>query len=458
MAFVPVYGFETTLTAQTAAGAGQLEIDFSVAQNLAITLGGNYTYMALSDGLHYEIVLVNSVNAPYLLVTRAQSGTGTYAFPAGTCLRFIWNVEGITAITSTNALTFTGTGAVQITQTGPHSWTFNVPVPTIIGTSPIEVLGAYPSWDIASTAPTGCCCSGSSSSSSSGNITITGAGIVNVSGSYPNFVIGASGVNLIAGSGISITGTYPTYTISTTISLSTVVQSISGSSKILLSGPATNPTISLATTGVGSGTYNGITYDAYGTITAVNPSYVPVTNIVSTTPALQAIGAAGTYSLSISYATQTQPGLVQLAPPTVAGSNNSSDNTSAVTPAGINAILTTLNAGTVSASSNYAGGSPGIYTNALSSSVLVNLTGTQKALITAAVTINDATNPIPAWGFAVFNGATLLQALPPISSAQQVITFQLVAPFSGNLSLSTTALAASSTVVGQSISAVIVPS
>jgi hypothetical protein len=456
MAFVPVYGFETTLTAQTAAGAGQLQIDFSVAQSLATTLGGNYTYMALSDGLHYEIVLVNSVNAPNLVVTRGQSGTGTYAFPAGTCVRFVWTVEGITAITSTNTLTFNGTGAVQVTQTGPHSWTFNVPVPTIIGTSPIEVLGAYPSWDIASTAPTGCCCSGGGGGS--GTITITGAGIVTVSGGYPNFVVGASGVNLIAGSGITITGAYPTYTISATGTGGPGVQSISGSSKILLSGPATNPTISLATTGVGSGTYNGITYDAYGTITAVNTSYVPVTSIVSTTPALHAIGAAGIYSLSISYATQTQPGLVQLAPPTAAGSNNSSDNTSAVTPAGINAILTTLSTGTISASSNYAGGSPGIYTHALSSSVFVSLTGTQKALITAAVTISDTTTTIPPWGFAVFNGPTLLQALPSIRSAQQFITFQLVAPFSGNLSLSTTNLAATSTVVGQAISAVIVPS
>jgi hypothetical protein len=49
MAFKAIYGLNVSLTAATAANAGQLRIDNSAATSLATALGADFTYAALSN-------------------------------------------------------------------------------------------------------------------------------------------------------------------------------------------------------------------------------------------------------------------------------------------------------------------------------------------------------------------------------------------------------------------------
>lgn len=470
MAFVPLYGVEINTTAPTAAGAGQIQIDPNVAQQLVLQLGGNYTYASISDGVNYEIIRIDSVNPPNLIVTRGQDGTTTSAFPQGACIRYVWTAEGIAAVAGSSGVVLTGNGALVATQTGPNAWTLNVLTPVITGSSPIEVLGAYPAWEIATAQVSGNCCCGSGSSGGGGTpITITGSGIVTVTGTSPSFNVGAAGVNLIGGAGISVVGSYPTFTISATGGGGgTGVQSITGSAKILLSGTPQNPTISLATTGVGAGTFNGITYDAYGTITAVNLTYVPLTSLITTTPAFHISLGSGPsqLALNVDNATTTEAGLVQLAPATNTGSNNTTDSTSAVTPAGINAVLAAYVPPTppptsvpVRASSNYTADPVGNYTNTLSSNITFLLSATQSALITATASASDsATASPPQWGLGVFQGATLVQGIRAIYTGDHTIQFVLNGPLgSTNLSLRTTTLNGTTSVISQSITAILTP-
>jgi hypothetical protein len=159
MAFTPTYGFIATLTAQVSSGAGLLPVDPAVASAFAITLGSNYTYASLSDGVNFEIVRINSVSGSNLVVVRGQDGTTASAFPSGACLRFIWNVEGIAAVVGAlPAVTITGSGAAVVTNPSANTWNVSVPVPTITGVAPnITVTGAYPTWQISVTIPPGCC-------------------------------------------------------------------------------------------------------------------------------------------------------------------------------------------------------------------------------------------------------------------------------------------------------------
>lgn len=463
MAFVALYGFETSITAPTAANAGLIQIDNNVASMLALTLGaGNYSYAALSDGLNYEIVKITSITAPFLSVTRAQDGTTSSAFPIGSCIRFIWNQEGIAAIASGTPLNLVGTGITTATFTGPNTWTINTPVPVINGTLPIEVLGSYPLWDVEFAATNSGCCCNCSGSGTGGNVTLTGTGAAFVTGVSPVYNIDVPIPVLIGTGTVTVTGTYPNYTINGTGGGGSGVNSVTGSAKILIGGTMINPVVQLLPTGVSAGYYNGITLDSYGTVTTINPLYIPLVNVISTTPDPLTVNIIGdVVELAVNSATQTTEGVVKLAAPTSAGSNNTTDFTSAVTPGGINAVLAAAlpNPTVFQSSTSYTPAPSASYTNPLAGTTITfTLTGTQTALVTATASATDsATTSPPSFGLAVFQSVALVQGIQAIYTGNHILQFVLTAPFSGSLSLKTTALTGTTSIVSQSLTAVVLP-
>lgn len=463
MAFLAIPGFNAALTAAVSSGTGLFPIDPSVAATFAAQLGGSYTYASISDGVNFEIVQITSVSGADLVVVRAQDGTAASSFPTGSCIRYVWTVEGIAATAAGGSLVLTGTGAATATQTGPNAWTLDVQVPVITASLPIEVMGAYPAWEISFQGTYGaCCCGGGSGGGSGGTITsITGSGLATVTGGTgPIANIGVLAPNFIAGTNMtSITGTWPNITFNATGGGGGgTVASVTGSTKILISGSGTNPVVNLVTTGIGgSSPYNGLTFDNWGCITAVNSSYVPITVVASTNPGVLVTTVGSTATFFIGNATTSQRGLALLAATTAVASANASDSTSAVTPAGLNAVLATL--ATPIAFSSYASASSGSYTNTLGTINVPAVAAGINVVITAAVSVTDSASVSPpTWGLAVFGGASLVQGVQAIYTGTHYLRFVVSGPLGATTySLKTTALNGTTTVVAQEIDAMVLP-
>jgi hypothetical protein len=514
MSFVSIPGFNTALVGAVSSGAGLLPIDPSVAAIFAAQLGGNYTYASLSDGVNYEIVRINSVSSANLAVTRAQDGTTASAFPSGACIRYVWTTEGIIAIAAGGSLILTGTGAVTATQTGPNAWTVSVPVPTITATLPIEAMGAFPAWSIDFQGAYGACCCGSGSGGGSGGTitTITGSGLATITApTGPTTNIGVPAPNFIAGTNMtSITGTWPNITFNAASGGggSGTVGVVLGSSKITISGtPAVSPVVNLNTNFSAGATYNGVTFDAWGTITAVDGTFLVATLISTTTPCVTLSASGNTttgahWTINLNDATTSVKGIAKLAAATNAGSNTSGDATSIVTPAGVAAVLAAVlvpattsvpgisklapatDVGSVDPSNTtdnvspaglnaalatlaapiiagtYTSASSGSYTNTLASTITVPaIAAGIKTIITAAVSVTDSGSVSPpTWGLAVFAGASLAQGVQSIYTGTHFIRFVVTGPQASTVyTLKTTALNGTTTVVAQEIDATVLP-
>jgi len=429
MAFKAIYGLNVSLTAATAANAGQLKIDNSAATSLATALGADFTYAALSDGVNYEIVRIDSVTAPFLSVTRAFEGTTSSAFPIGACLRFVWIADGITAVAGGVTFTVTGSGVAVVTSTGTNSWNVDVPITTLTGDTPIEILGTFPDFEIATNATFGGCCCGGGGGGSGGTITeITASGIASVTGGTgPTANIDVPTLNLIAGANVTITGAYPNFTIAASGGGGGGgVASVTGSTKILISGSLSNPVVNLIVSGVGAGTYNGVTYDAYGCATFTNPSYVPVTNITSLSPEIT-VGSAGPGFPTLTF-TPGSGGTVYVDSQSVFDTTGGASYTTAI---------------------------PGIAVT------LPILTSAQKAVVTALATVYDTSTPTapPAWGLGVFDASGLVNGTTTMPTCTHIVKYIVPGPTGASQSLfmKTTALSGTMSAITKSITVEVYP-
>jgi hypothetical protein len=475
MAFLSIPGFNTFSTGAISSGSGLLPIDSNVAAAFAVQLGANYTFASISDGINYEIIKIDGVSGANLVIERAQDGTTASAFPIGSCIRYVWTTEGISAVAAGGSLVLTGTGVVTATQTGPNAWTISVEMPTIDATLPIEVMGGWPAWEVAFQGNYGACCCGSGGGGSGGTITeITGSGLVTVAGGTgPTVNIDVAVLNLIAGTNVTITGTYPNFTINASGGGggSGTVTSVSGAGKITISGsPTVNPTVNLNANFSAGAIYNGVTFDKWGTITAIDSVFQPV-NLITTTTTCVLIGIAGTppsgahATINLASATTSDAGIAKLAIPDAAHSRDSSDATSIVTPKGLDAVLNAYvppapTPVTQVSSSTFTADAPSSYTNGLSSSILVPvLAAGQVAIINAAASVTDTsvTSP-PLWGLGVFVGSSLVQGVKAIYTGTHFMRFIVTGPQAPTTyTLKTSALSGTMSVVAQELDATILP-
>lgn len=92
MSYAWLNGYKTKLSERLGKDAGLLPIED--AKSLAAKLGGDHTYLVLSDGTGTEIVKVTTFGNE-IKIERAQGGTEAMSFPPGTCVKWEATKMGI---------------------------------------------------------------------------------------------------------------------------------------------------------------------------------------------------------------------------------------------------------------------------------------------------------------------------------------------------------------------------
>lgn len=348
--FVSLLGFSSTLESNLTAIATSMALPPAHAAHIDSVLGGSgWTYLALSDGTNLEMVKVVSVTGSNVDIIRGFDGTSAEAFPAGTCVRFVWGTTAIQDLVADGSFNveITGTGLATVTETGTNEFEVHVPELNIEAGPGVNVLGAYPNFEISLVNADGNCC-GCSSTGGGGEVTLTGSGVVTVSAISGGYNIDVDQPTFTSATPATLTigGTWPNYTFAVSVSGgSGTVTSVTGGAGILISGtPSIAPTVSLLATGVVAGTYGGMTLNAYGQATALAAGFSPVSTITSASAGLTSAVGPGAMerTLTLNAATTGQRGGVQLAAATAVDSTNPADSTSAVVPAGLAAALAAI--------------------------------------------------------------------------------------------------------------------
>lgn len=361
-------GFKAVLTASISSASTYLMVSpdaVSFMQSKGIN-GTNYTQIEIYDGVNSEIVdVVNTVSTNALQVTRSSSPKD---FPAGSELTFIWTDEGIleTAdVTASVSLTPNIVGAVT---GGPNNFNINFPIYNV--DSSLSLSGTYPNFTLSineAALPDISAVSSVTGTSDFSIVNPTGNVSISLSNIFPTvsggnfFGNGLGSAGLISGIRVSNTGrllevtahslpngsfTNANITVSggiiTSISSGTAseapsggITSVNAGTGLVVTGvPTVNPTFSISNTGVTSGLYEGVQINAQGQIVAVPSNFAPISSIVSSTTGVTiASGGTGIKSINISPASDSSPGLIEIADNTEA--TNSSINTRAITPASL---------------------------------------------------------------------------------------------------------------------------
>jgi hypothetical protein len=124
-------------------------------------------------------------------------------------------------------------------------------------------------------------------------------------------------VAIASGTGISVTGTYPSFTVTNTLpSLGGTVTSVSGTAGRITSTGGTTPVIDLASGVATAGTTGSstlipvVTIDTYGRVTGITTAANPqgtVTSVTGTSPVVSSGGATPAISLAASYGDTQNP-------------------------------------------------------------------------------------------------------------------------------------------------------
>lgn len=449
--FIPVQLFQTTLTALLTNVATTMKIPAAAASTLGTALGsGNYTIFSITNGVASEIIQCTGVSGTTATIIRGTEGSTAQTFATGSTVRFVWTTIGIQETSSggTAGITIAGTHATAVTG-GPFSFAVDTPFTTLAAGTGISVTGSYPAFTITNTSPGG------------GSATIvTGSGtavVTTISGGY-NVDVPSGG--LTAGTGISITGAWPNFTITNSAPASGgsgTVTSVAAGTGITVTGtPTTAPIVGITPTGITPGAYGAITVNASGQVTAIANNLL--TSVVSANNALTVSTSAGVATLTPVSATTSQLGVVQLAVASSSSSSNPADSTSAVTPAGIAAVIASQTPVTVSADTNNLPMASASYTNAiLTSSLSLNLITGKTALVTAVVEVADTASStnIPNFGIGLFSGATFIDGNSDnVPGAIRTLVVKIAGPFTGIVAIFTTALTGTFAVQSKSINIV----
>lgn len=440
MAFVPILGFAVNSTGAITPSATLLPLPAASIAIIDAALGpGDFTIFSINNNVGFEYIQCTGVSGNNAVIVRGTEGTTALSFGAGATVRFLWTTVGILGVTNGGAgvpINVTGSDAAAVTG-GPYNFDVNVPFTTITaGTGNVTIDGTYPDFTISVDDPI-----------TPGVTNITASGSAVATPITGGFNIDVPVGSLTADPGISITGTWPDFTIGNTqtpggTGTVTVVTALDGSLTVT-STPTITPDISITPTGVVPGTYGGLDINANGQITAVSGSLL--TGVASSSGALTVTGpVAGVVTLGLNDATTSDKGIVKLATPDASGSTDPGDTTSAVVPAGVAAALATVStlqqagSGTLNAlaPASYTYTVPGISQNLV-------LAAGQSALLFGYVEVYDTVTPtnIPAFGFAFFNAAALVVGNSNlVNGGARQLFYKLDGPFSGAITLVTTTL------------------
>ena len=227
-------------------------------------------------------------------------------------------------------------GAVTTTTLGVNSYSVSVPITSITSAGTASVFGSYPSFTIA-TPPT---------TASSPQTSLTGIGALTVTPIGTNtFDLAVPITTISAGSGITVNGSYPSFTVgATSQSVSVVANTLAGLAQV--SGAYPNYTVTVApnfnyssTTGslvVSNPGYPALSYSTYVTpslsfnsgtgLLSSGPVSNSVTIPVAITPSISGKGVATVNPTSGTSFTVTVPGT----------SVTSANNTATITSSGTN--------------------------------------------------------------------------------------------------------------------------
>src|SRR5580692_8190132 len=110
MAFVAIQYLLAQTNTFTSPSATAITTDSATMALLLGILGasGNFTTIAVSDGVNSEIMFITGVSAGAVNVTRAQEGTTAVPLASGATFRFVWTETSILAIAPGGTVTCTG--------------------------------------------------------------------------------------------------------------------------------------------------------------------------------------------------------------------------------------------------------------------------------------------------------------------------------------------------------------
>ena len=441
MTFKALQNLITNTTAYTAVGAAQIALPASVIAMLTAQLaGGFYTAVSVTDGVNYEVMNIVSITAGAADVERGVDGTTAVPLAQGAQVRFVWTTEGIENIsTAGGPVTLTGSGDSHVT--GGPDYNVESPVWTFTGAGLVNVYAGATPYDIIIEQNT-----------IMAQVTVAGTGLAVVTGGPLNYNVDVSEPNFVGAGGITITGVWPNITITNELASGGTLVGVTGGAGITVSGALTlNPTISLSTVGPGVGAYGGIHLNEFGQVTAIDASLV--TGITSPTSGVTIGGpTAGVYTISVATATHSQQGLVSLAP--VTGANDSSNDTQAVTPAGIanvvSGLTTTLTPASFAMFGNQNALSPAAYTNTISAFIInIPVVAAGKAvMIDIYVESYDPANPTVQqnFGIGLFDASVLLAGVSNVVACNvRRLKYLVTGPttVAGSLTVKTTPLSGS---------------
>jgi hypothetical protein len=415
-----------------------MQIQAADAAFLATELaGGKWTYVAFADDSYREVVRITGISGTFASIVRGLDGTTARAWNANDCFTSVLGPSAIfdlvTQAAVDTSLSITGAGAVTVSQPSPRNYVISAPATNVQACTDnaIEVLGSFPNFTICiDRAALGTGCTVSSPPSlpmpDAGEL-IVGGGIIDVvyDDTIGVYSISAPPVTITGGTHISVTGSYPNFTIDYTgpIGGTGTVTSVSAGSGIVITGvPSVTPVVNLTNTGVVSGNYAGFQVDAQGRISSIPVTPGPHSGPIMVYDLFSDIETTNALSLSRSghaVTLQAHPastavdgwGVIRLAPPTAAESRDAGDSLRAVSPAGLDAVLNAFGAGVTQGTLGAASGEAAASYSITAASTVVTVPAGQALFLLANTVATHSTTPttsVADYGIGIFVDSSLV--------------------------------------------------